>query len=73
MALMISYFNTRELIPKIVALYKAEPIASRVAKPMIMLSSIARPLVIILSASNDVLLRLITEGSTRNVKDFCRS
>jgi len=48
-----------ELVPKKIALYKAEPIASRVAKPMRLFSSIAKPLVLILSASTDATLRLL--------------
>jgi putative hemolysin len=58
---MVTYLTLifGELIPKRIAIYRAEAIASRVAKPMIMLSSIARPLVIILSASTDAVLRLL--------------
>ena len=48
-----------ELVPKKIALYKAEPIAARVAKPMRLFSSIAKPLVLILSASTDATLRLL--------------
>ncbi|MDW7732770.1 MAG: hemolysin family protein [Methanolobus sp.] len=48
-----------ELVPKRLALYRAEAIASRVAKPMRVLSSIARPLVVILSTSTDAVLRLL--------------
>lgn len=58
---MVTYLTLTfgELIPKRIALYRAEAIASRVAKPMGILSSIARPLVVILSASTDAALRLL--------------
>ncbi|MDD4498040.1 MAG: hemolysin family protein, partial [Methanosarcinaceae archaeon] len=58
---MVTYLTLTfgELIPKRIALYRAEAIASRVAKPMRFLSSIARPLVVILSASTDAVLRLL--------------
>jgi len=48
-----------ELIPKRIALYRAEAVASRVAKPMQFLSSLARPFVVILSASTEAALRLL--------------
>jgi putative hemolysin len=48
-----------ELVPKRIALYMPEIIASRVAKPMRFFSSIARPLEVILSASTDATLQLL--------------
>lgn len=48
-----------ELVPKRVALSKAETIATRVSRPMMFLSSIARPFVIILSVSTETVLRLL--------------
>lgn len=48
-----------ELVPKRLALLAPERIASVVARPMVWLSGIARPLVIGLSASSNLLLRLI--------------
>jgi len=48
-----------ELVPKRLALNKAESIASHVAKPMFFLSLIAKPVVIILSHSTEALLRVM--------------
>ncbi|WP_242492630.1 hemolysin family protein [Methanolobus psychrotolerans] len=48
-----------ELVPKRLALNDAESIASKVAKPMLLLSAIARPLVIILSVSTEAVLRVM--------------
>jgi putative hemolysin len=48
-----------ELVPKRLALLAPERIASVVARPMVWLSGIARPLVIGLSGSSNLLLRLI--------------
>ncbi|WP_406661699.1 hemolysin family protein [Methanolobus sp. ZRKC3] len=61
MVVIITYLTLvfGELVPKRIALYRAEAIASRVAKPMRFFSSIARPLVVILSSSTDAVLRLL--------------
>ncbi|MCQ6963324.1 hemolysin family protein [Methanolobus chelungpuianus] len=48
-----------ELVPKRVALSKAETIATKVSRPMMFLSSIARPFVVILSVSTEAVLRLL--------------
>ncbi|AFV22481.1 hemolysin [Methanolobus psychrophilus R15] len=48
-----------ELVPKRLALNKAEDIATKVARPMMFLSFIARPFVIILSFSTEAVLRLM--------------
>lgn len=48
-----------ELVPKRVALSKAETIAIKFSRPMMLLSSIARPFVIILSVSTEAVLRLL--------------
>lgn len=48
-----------ELVPKQLALGNAEGIASRVARPMRFLSTIARPVVYVLSASTSAVLRLL--------------
>jgi putative hemolysin len=48
-----------ELVPKRIALMHAEPIAARVAGPMNALSRIATPLVRLLGASTDLLLRAL--------------
>lgn len=59
--LIITYLTLilGELVPKQVALNKAEAIASKVAKPMLFLSTLARPLVIILSVSTEAVLRIM--------------
>jgi putative hemolysin len=58
--LLITYLTLvfGELIPKRIALSNAESIAARVARPMSILSSIASPLVYLLSRSTDAFLRL---------------
>ena len=48
-----------ELVPKRLALLAPERIASVVARPMVWLAGIARPMVVGLSASSNLLLRLI--------------
>lgn len=48
-----------ELVPKQLALQRAEVVAAIVAKPMTALSTIFKPVVWFLSVSNDFLLRLI--------------
>ena len=59
--LLITYLTLvfGELVPKRIALNKAEPIASYVAKPMYFLSILAKPLVIILSHSTEGVLRVL--------------
>jgi putative hemolysin len=48
-----------ELVPKRLALLAPERIASVVARPMVWLSGIARPMVMLLSSSSNLLLRLL--------------
>lgn len=48
-----------ELVPKRLALNNPEPIAARVARPMRMFARLASPLVYVLSASTDLVLRLL--------------
>lgn len=48
-----------ELVPKRLALNNTEQIAAAVAKPMRMLSVVARPVVRLLSASTDAVIRLL--------------
>ncbi|MCC4770302.1 DUF21 domain-containing protein [Methanosarcina sp. DH2] len=64
--LVITYLTLvfGELVPKRLALNNAETIASRVAKPMFFFSLIAKPLVIILSHSTEVVLRLMRVRKT---------
>lgn len=59
--LVITYLTLifGELVPKQLALNKAEAIATKVAKPMLFLSAIARPLVVILSVSTEAVLRVM--------------
>jgi len=59
--LVITYLTLifGELVPKRLALNNAENIASLIAKPMLLLSFIAAPLVIILSHSTDAVLRVL--------------
>ncbi|MCE5299113.1 MAG: hemolysin family protein [Methanoregulaceae archaeon] len=58
--LLITYLTLvfGELIPKRIALSNAESIASRVARPMSILSSIASPFVFLLSRSTELFLRI---------------
>lgn len=58
---LITYLSVvvGELVPKRLALLWPEGIAAIVARPMIWLSRIARPLVGLLSVSSDLLLRLL--------------
>ena len=48
-----------ELVPKRLALLAPENVASRIALPMHGLSRVARPLVVILAAASDLVLRLL--------------
>ncbi|MCC7576838.1 MAG: hemolysin family protein [Methanomethylovorans sp.] len=59
--LIITYLTLifGELVPKQLALNKAEVIASKVARTMLFLSTVARPLVIILSVSTEAVLRIL--------------
>lgn len=64
--LVITYLTLvfGELVPKRIALNNAEEIASAVAKPMHFLSTVASPLVFILSRSTGAVLKIIkTPGS----------
>jgi putative hemolysin len=51
-----------ELVPKRLALGNAEQVAVVVAEPMRLLATLARPIVRLLSASNDLVLRLLGSG-----------
>ncbi|MDY0013776.1 MAG: hemolysin family protein [Rhodocyclaceae bacterium] len=57
----LTYFSVvvGELVPKRVGLLAPEGIASLVARPMIWLSRLGKPLVWLLSSSSDLLLRLL--------------
>lgn len=57
----LTYFSVvvGELVPKRVALLAPEAIASLVARPMMWLSGLGKPLVWLFSVSSDVLLRLM--------------
>jgi putative hemolysin len=59
--LAITYFSLiiGELVPKRLALHNPEAIASLVAGPMAWLAKVAHPIVRVLSASTDLVLRLI--------------
>jgi len=59
--LLITYLTLiiGELVPKRLALNSPEPIASAVAIPMRMLATIASPIVSLLSASTDLVVRLL--------------
>lgn len=61
MVLILTYVSLiiGELVPKRLALTRPETIASLIARPMQWLASFARPLVIVLSASTDGILRLL--------------
>lgn len=54
-----------ELVPKRLALGNAEQVAVAVAEPMRLLATLARPIVRLLSASNDLVLRLLGSGPSR--------
>ena len=58
---MITYLSVviGELVPKRLALLAPERIASVVARPMVWLAGITRPLVWVLSSSSNLLLRLV--------------
>jgi putative hemolysin len=64
--LIITYLTLvfGELVPKRIALNKAESIASYVAKPMYFISVLAKPLVIILSYSTEGVLRVLKVRKT---------
>lgn len=61
MVLILTYFSLiiGELVPKRIAMQRPEVIAMLVAKPMQSLSSLAAPLVKLLSVSTDTVLRLL--------------
>lgn len=52
-----------ELVPKRLALQSAEPIASFLARPMVFISQIARPLVLLLSFSTEAILWILRRRS----------
>lgn len=64
--LLITYLTLvfGELVPKRLALSNAESIASYVAKPMLLLSILAKPLVIVLSHSTETVLRILRAKKT---------
>lgn len=57
----LTYFSVvvGELVPKRLAMLAPEGIASLIARPMIVLARITHPLVVILSSSSSVILRLL--------------
>jgi putative hemolysin len=59
--LLISYFTLviGELVPKRLALRSPEPIATKVARPVATLARLTRPVVYLLSASTEAVLRLL--------------
>lgn len=59
--LVITYLTLifGELVPKRLALNNAESIAANLARPMLFLSAIARPLVLILSYSTETVLKIL--------------
>jgi putative hemolysin len=61
MVLLLTYFSLifGELVPKRLALTHPEAIATVIARPMDMLATVARPIVRLLSASTDGILRLV--------------
>ncbi|UCD70317.1 MAG: HlyC/CorC family transporter [Betaproteobacteria bacterium] len=63
----IAYFSLiiGELVPKRLALQNPELIASLTAAPMRGLSRVAHPVVLLLSASTDLLLRMLGAGKAR--------
>ena len=63
---LITYLSLlAELIPKRIAVYTPEGIASAVAKSMARLSAIASPVIYVLSASTDFALRLLGFGQMK--------
>ena len=54
-----------EIVPKRIAMHSPERIASLVARPMLLLSKAAAPLVFVLSATTGAVLRLIGLGGMR--------
>jgi len=63
-----------ELVPKRLALRRAEPLARLVARPMMFLSQVARPIVWVLSTTSDAVLFLLgmpkQEESSVSVEDI---
>lgn len=57
----ITYFSVvvGELVPKRLALLAPEGIASLMARPMLLLATLARPLVLVLSITSNAVLRLV--------------
>ncbi|GAB4118233.1 MAG: hemolysin family protein [Roseiflexaceae bacterium] len=53
-----------ELVPKRLALQSAEGIAVMMARPMILLARISRPVIVLLTGSTELLLRLLGRGNT---------
>ncbi|MEI7445685.1 MAG: hemolysin family protein [Burkholderiales bacterium] len=64
--LFITYLSVviGELVPKRLALLAPERIASVVARPMVWLAGISRPLVLLLSSSSNLILRLLGARGT---------
>jgi putative hemolysin len=53
-----------ELVPKRLALQSAEGIAVMMARPMILLARISRPVIVLLTGSTELLLRMLGRGNT---------
>ena len=63
---LITYFSLlAELIPKRIAVYAPEGIASAIAKPMAKLSTLASPVIRMLSVSTDYALKLLRFAQTK--------
>lgn len=64
----LTYFSVvvGELVPKGLGLLAPETVAAFVARPMIWLSRIGHPLVVVLSKSSDLVLRLLGAGRRAN-------
>jgi len=70
MVVTITYFSVvlGEIVPKRLALKNPERVASLVAPPMALLARVAHPLVILLSGSSNLLLRLLGAGGSRKAE-----
>ncbi len=54
-----------ELVPKRLALARAEPIASFVARPLRALATVSAPLVVLINASTNLILALLPKGTAQ--------
>lgn len=72
----ITYFSIvlGELVPKRLGQLSPEPLAKLVARPMLFLAAVAKPFVVLLSGSTQMVLRIfgvkITERQTMTVEEF---